>query len=106
MACLGYHDFAFLALRDDGEPRIVADLGDKTALILRKHGLLTVGETTAEAFVSMYYLEASCAIQVRAQSGGGELIPVPKEIIESAYGEVMVGGRPGQGRGTLVWPGL
>jgi hypothetical protein len=43
---------------------------------------------------------------VRAQSGGGELIPVPKEIIESAYGQVMAGGRGGQGRGALVWPGL
>src|SRR5574342_231010 len=106
LASLAYHDFEGPALRDDEKPRLVADLGNKTSLILRNHGLLTVGETAAEAFVSMYYLESSCAIQVRAQSGGGELIPVPKEIIESAYGEVMVGGRPGQGRGTLVWPGL
>jgi ribulose-5-phosphate 4-epimerase/fuculose-1-phosphate aldolase len=106
LASLGYHDFEGPALRDDEKPRLVADLGDKTSLILRNHGLLTVGETAAEAFVSMYYLETSCAIQVRAQSGGGELIPVPKEVIESAYGQVMAGGRPGQGRGALVWPGL
>src|SRR5207247_2662716 len=94
------------AWRDSGKRRLVAGLGDKTSLILRNHGLLTVGETVAEAFVAMYYLEASCAIQVRAQSGGGELIPVPKEIIETAYAQVMAAARPRGSRGTLVWPGL
>jgi len=106
LASLGYHDFEGPALRDDEKPRLVADLGDKTSLVLRNHGLLTVGETVAEAFVAMYYLETSCAIQVRAQSGGGELIPVPKEIIESAYAHLMAGpGRRGD-LGALVWPGL
>src|SRR5437764_5111797 len=85
LASLGYHDFEGPALRDDEKPRLVADLGDKTSLILRNHGLLTGGETLAEAFAAMYYLEASCAIQVRAQSGGGELISVPKEIMETGY---------------------
>jgi ribulose-5-phosphate 4-epimerase/fuculose-1-phosphate aldolase len=106
LASLGYHDFEGPALRDDEKPRLVADLGDRTSLILRNHGLLTVGETVADAFVAMYYLEASCAIQVRAQSGGGELIPVPKELIESAYAQVMTAGRPAGSRGMLVWPGL
>ena len=67
LASLGYHDFEGPALHDDEKPRLVADLGDKTSLILRNHGLLTVGETVAEAFVAMDYLEASCTIQVRAQ---------------------------------------
>ena len=106
LASLGYHDFEGPALRDDEKPRLVADLGDRTSLILRNHGLLTVGETVADAFVAMYYLETSCAIQVRAQSGGGELIPVPKDIIESAYAQVMAAGRPPGSRGMLVWPGL
>src|SRR2546429_1220256 len=106
LASLGYHDFEGPALRDDEKPRLVADLGDKTSLVLKNHGLLTVGETVADAFVAMYYLETSCAIQVRAQSGGGELIPVPKEVIESAYAQVMAAtGRRGS-RGLLVWPGL
>jgi ribulose-5-phosphate 4-epimerase/fuculose-1-phosphate aldolase len=106
LASLGYHDFEGPALRDDEKPRLVADLGDKTSLILRNHGLLTVGETAAEAFVAMYYLETSCAIQVRAQAGGGELIPVPKEVIETAYAQVLAASRPQGRRGTLVWPGL
>src|SRR5437879_4455090 len=94
------------ALNDDEKPRLVADLGDRTSLILRNHGLLTVGETVADAFVSMYYLEASCAIQVRAQSGGGELISVPKEVMESGYAEAEKSQRRRGGAGAIVWPGL
>jgi ribulose-5-phosphate 4-epimerase/fuculose-1-phosphate aldolase len=105
LASLGYHDFEGPALNDDEKPRLVADLGGKTSLILRNHGLLTVGETVAEAFVAMYYLETSCAIQVRAQTGG-ELIMVPKEIIESSYAQILAAGRPRGSRGMLVWPGL
>lgn len=106
LASLGYHDFEGPALNDDEKPRLVADLGDKTSLILRNHGLLTVGETVAEAFVAMYYLEASCAIQVRAQAGGGELIPVRKDILDNAYTQLITATRPRGGRGKLVWPGL
>jgi ribulose-5-phosphate 4-epimerase/fuculose-1-phosphate aldolase len=106
LSSLGYHDFEGPALRDDEKPRLVADLGHNTSLILRNHGLLTVGETAAEAFVAMYYLETSCAIQVRAQSGGGELIHVPKEIVESSYAQMQTASRPRGTRGALVWPGL
>ena len=55
----------------------------------------------ADAFVRMYYLEASCAIQVRAQSGGGELIPVPKEVMDAGYAAAKPSGaprRPGRAR--------
>jgi ribulose-5-phosphate 4-epimerase/fuculose-1-phosphate aldolase len=105
IASLGYHDFEGPALNDDEKPRLVADLGTSTSLILRNHGLLTVGETVADAFVSMYYLETSCAIQVRAQAGG-ELVTVPKEIIENAYGQIMRSSSRRGSRGALVWPGL
>jgi ribulose-5-phosphate 4-epimerase/fuculose-1-phosphate aldolase len=97
LGSLGYHDFEGPALNDDEKPRLVADLGDKSSLILRNHVLLTVGETVADAFVAMYYLEASCAIQVRAQAGG-ELIPVPKEVLDQAVSRTRQGPR--------VWPGL
>ena len=98
LGSLGYHDFEGPALNDDEKPRLVADLGDKSSLILRNHGLLTVGETVSDAFVAMYYLEASCTIQVRAQAGGGELIPVPKEVLDQAVSRTRQGPR--------VWPGL
>jgi ribulose-5-phosphate 4-epimerase/fuculose-1-phosphate aldolase len=103
---VGYHDFEGPALDEDEKPRLVADLGDNRCLILRNHGLLTVGATVADAFVAMYYLEASCAIQVRAQSGGGELIPVPKEVLERGYANATAAQRRAGGQGALVWPGL
>lgn len=106
LTSLGYHDFEGPALHDDEKPRLVADLGDNSALILRNHGLLTVGESVADAFVTMYYLEASCAIQVRAQSGGGELITVPKEIVDAGNASANAEQRKRGGRGNLVWPGL
>src|SRR5262245_23040625 len=106
LGSLGYHDFEGPALDEDEKPRLVADLGDNRCLILRNHGLLTVGETVADAFVNMYYLEASCQIQVRAQSGGGELIPVPKEVMDKGYANAVASQRRNGGPGQLVWPGL
>jgi ribulose-5-phosphate 4-epimerase/fuculose-1-phosphate aldolase len=49
-ATLGYHDYEGIALNDDEKPRLVADLGDNYAMILRNHGLLTVGATIPDAF--------------------------------------------------------
>ena len=103
---VGYHDFEGPALDADEKPRLQADLGDNRCLILRNHGLLTVGETVADAFVNMYYLEASCQIQVRAQSGGGELISVPKEVMDRGYASAVANQRKNGGQGKLVWPGL
>jgi len=55
-ASLAYHDYEGLALNEDEKPRLVSDLGDKKNMILRNHGLLTIGRTAAEAFLSMYLL--------------------------------------------------
>ena len=100
---LGYHDYEGVALRDDEKPRLVADLGNKSYLMLRNHGLLTVGRSTAEAFQAMYLFEVSCAIQIRAQVGG-ELIPVSQGIIDTAREQARVA-TTGQGA-NLIWPGL
>ena len=104
LVSLGYHDYEGLALNDEEKPRLVADLGNKTFLILRNHGLLTVGPTVADAFLSMFLLERACRIQVLAQSGGGKLIPVPKEILAQIRAQEMIVTKGGPGR--LVWPGL
>ena len=66
LSSLGYHDYEGVALRDDEKPRLVHDLGDRTYLMLRNHGLLTVGATVADAFLAMYFFETVCTIQVRA----------------------------------------
>lgn len=79
---VGYHDYEGVALNLDEQQRLVADLSDHSALILRNHGLLTVGETAAQAFLRMYYLEKACEIQVTAQAGGGPLVLPPAEVCE------------------------
>ena len=104
LASLGYHDYEGVALRDDEKPRLVADLGEKTYLMLRNHGLLTVGSSVAEAFQAMYLFETVCMIQVRAQAGGGPLRHIDGAIIASARQQAREVTR-GLGA-NLVWPGL
>jgi ribulose-5-phosphate 4-epimerase/fuculose-1-phosphate aldolase len=103
LSSLAYHDYEGVALNDDEKPRLVGDLGDKRFCMLRNHGLLTVGESIAEAFVSMYFFETSCMIQVRAQAGG-ELIQVSPRIVAGAETQWQQVTR-GAG-GGLAWPAL
>ncbi|MFF0106022.1 class II aldolase/adducin family protein [Streptomyces hirsutus] len=79
---VGYHDYEGVALNLDEQQRLVADIGTHPALILRNHGLLTVGESAAQAFLRMYYLEKACEIQVTAQAGGVPLVVPPAEVCE------------------------
>ncbi|MFP5356987.1 MAG: class II aldolase/adducin family protein [Gammaproteobacteria bacterium] len=104
LASLAYHDYEGVALNDEEKPRLVRDLGDKTFFMLRNHGLLTVGPNPAEAFLAMYIFEAACNIQIRAQSGGGELVRIPQPILDGARAQ-MQKVTHGLG-GALVWPGL
>lgn len=104
LASLGYHDYEGVALHEGEKPRLVRDLGDKTFLMLRNHGLLTVGPTIADAFVSMYIFEAACMIQLRAQAAASELIPIDPKIIAGAQMAAKQVTR--QAGGGLAWPGL
>ncbi|MDY0747210.1 class II aldolase/adducin family protein [Paucibacter sp. R3-3] len=102
---LGYHDYEGVALRDEEKPRLVADLGPTNGfLMLRNHGLLTVGRGVPEAFLQMYLFETVCNIQIRAQAGGGELVPVNPAIIAGAK-QQQAQVTKGMGAG-LTWPGL
>ncbi|MBC7415527.1 MAG: class II aldolase/adducin family protein [Herminiimonas sp.] len=104
LASLAYHGYEGVALNEEEKPRLVADLGNKNYLMLRNHGLLTVGKTIADAFQAMYFFEAACTIQIRAQSGGGELIPIPQAIIDGAIGQAKAATK--SLGGMLAWPGL
>ena len=104
LSSLGYHDYEGVALRDDEKPRLVADLGTNTFLMLRNHGLLTVGPTIADAFLAMYLFETTCAIQLRAQSGGGELVQVHPQILATAQQQAQQVTR--NLGGALAWPAL
>src|SRR3990167_6984446 len=70
LGSLAYHAYEGVAFRDDEKPRLQADLGEANFLMLRNHGLLTVGKTIADAFLSMYTFENTCRIQIDAQAGG------------------------------------
>ena len=68
-----YHDSEGIALAMDERTRMAQDLGGASSvMILRNHGLLTLGETVREAVELMYYLDCACQIQVDACAGGME----------------------------------
>lgn len=104
LASLAYHDYEGIALNEDEKPRLVANLADNTFLMLRNHGLLTVGANPADAFLAMYLLEATCMIQVRALAGNRELSLIAPSIIEAnkEAGKIVTRGL----FGGLAWPGL
>lgn len=77
---VSYHDFEGIALDSDEQKRLVADVGSKNVLILRNHGLLTIGRTVPEAFELMFYLERACQIQIGATSGNQQVI-VPADAV-------------------------
>jgi ribulose-5-phosphate 4-epimerase/fuculose-1-phosphate aldolase len=101
---IGYHDYEGIAVHDDEKPRLQADLGDRAGLILRNHGLLTVGRSIAEAFQFMYTLESACQIQVAAMSGGAELIRVPPPVLAGVDRALAVQRRTLSAQG--IWPAL
>jgi ribulose-5-phosphate 4-epimerase/fuculose-1-phosphate aldolase len=78
-----YHDYEGIALDHDERSRLVADLGpDAKALILRNHGLVTLGRTVAEAFILMFNLERACRVQLAIESSGEAVYPVSEEVRE------------------------
>jgi ribulose-5-phosphate 4-epimerase/fuculose-1-phosphate aldolase len=87
--CLSYHDFEG-ASGDHNlseRERMAASLGSSNkAMILRNHGLLSVGETVAEAFVWMYRLDRACQVQVMANGAGGFARPSQQAAKFSAKG--------------------
>jgi ribulose-5-phosphate 4-epimerase/fuculose-1-phosphate aldolase len=104
LASLAYHRYEGVAFRPDEKPRLQADLGSANHLVLRNHGLLTVGKTIADAFLSMYTLENTCRIQIDALAGGGELSQVDPAILDG-MADVMRIATAGQGA-MLAWPAL
>ena len=104
LASLAYHDYEGVALRDDEKARLQADLGEANFMILRNHGLLTVGNTIADAFLSMFILQRSCEIQISALSGDRALTPIDDRIVQTIREQAHQVTK-GMG-GLLAWPGL
>jgi ribulose-5-phosphate 4-epimerase/fuculose-1-phosphate aldolase len=100
---LAYHDYEGVALRENEQPRLQADLGSSSFLMLRNHGLLTTGRSIPEAWLNMYILENACRIQIDAQHGG-ELSLISPSILQGTA-EVLKRATAGQGPG-IAWPAL
>ena len=104
LSSLAYHDYEGVALNDGEKPRLQADLGNCTYLMLRNHGLLTVGRTIPDAFLAMYTFENTCRIQVDALAGGQELTYIGPQILQGA---VQAAKAVSVGQGSmLAWPAL
>lgn len=104
LASLGYHGYEGIALSDAEKPRLVDDLGTNMGLILRNHGLLTVGPTVGDAFLGMFNLQRACEIQLLAQSGGAALTNVDPRILAGVKQNIALVTK-GLG-GNIAWPAL
>lgn len=101
---LSYHAYEGVALNPEEKVRLVADLGTTDFMILRNHGLLTCAENIADAFLNMFILQRACEVQLLAQSGGAELIPIPQPIVAGIKQAAKQVTRNAGGK--LAWPGL
>jgi ribulose-5-phosphate 4-epimerase/fuculose-1-phosphate aldolase len=103
-AHISYHDFNGVVLDLSEQERLVRDLGDNNAMILRNHGLLTVGNTIPECFNALHRLELSCKTQIAAMSCNSPMIQVPADVVEKTY----MNYQPQVRRpfGVLDWPAL
>jgi ribulose-5-phosphate 4-epimerase/fuculose-1-phosphate aldolase len=103
MGSLAYHGYQGVAFRPEEKPSLQADLGSANYLMLRNHGLLTVGKTIADAFLHMYVFESTCQIQISAQAGG-PLTQVEPSIVQGVAQAMKV--QTGGIGGAFVWPSL
>jgi ribulose-5-phosphate 4-epimerase/fuculose-1-phosphate aldolase len=78
---IAYHDFEGITVNDEEKPRLIANLGTKSLMILRNHGLLAGGRTIPEAFQNLWAMERACQVQVTTDSTGRPNIPVGSEIL-------------------------
>jgi ribulose-5-phosphate 4-epimerase/fuculose-1-phosphate aldolase len=65
---MGWHEYEGVAMETGERERLVANIGQHDVLVLRNHGVLTVGRTIPEAFILMYYFEKAARVQLLAQA--------------------------------------
>jgi ribulose-5-phosphate 4-epimerase/fuculose-1-phosphate aldolase len=108
IAHTAYHGYEGIATDLSERERLVADLGDANIMVLRNHGLLTVGRTVAEAFVWMYRAERACRMQLAFQSSGAEATEIPEEVQATTIARNRLANSPEGHRpiGVLEWPAL
>jgi ribulose-5-phosphate 4-epimerase/fuculose-1-phosphate aldolase len=102
---VAYHDYEGIAVDLSERERIVADLGDKSAMILRNHGTLALGENVGEAFIKIYFLERACEAQVKALSAGASNLSNPPQGAPELTAEQGKAGLKAAAN-FLAWPAL
>jgi ribulose-5-phosphate 4-epimerase/fuculose-1-phosphate aldolase len=98
---ISYHAYEGLSTDLDERERLAESLGDGYAMILRNHGLLTVGRSIGEAFMLMHYLERACRVQLQVLATGREVSLPPPEVLDKAVEQYQ-----GFWPGTYEWPAL
>jgi ribulose-5-phosphate 4-epimerase/fuculose-1-phosphate aldolase len=101
---IAYHDYEGVALRLEERERLVQNLGNREAMVLRNHGLLTVAPSIPECFNNMYRLERACQLQVTALSCNTELQMPPGEVVKYSNQQMQSGVR--RRYGLLEWPAM
>ncbi len=99
---IAYHDYEGTGRHPDERARFLADFADKHIMVLRNHGLIVVGSSIAEAFISTYRMERACAMQLAFQQSGAELHPIAEPVV----GAAMARNRAAGGPAKLEWSAL
>jgi len=101
---IAYHEYEGIALNHDERPRLQQDLGpDKKLMLLWNHGTLALGETIADTFLAMYFLERACEMQVASLAGNRKL-HYPADEVKSLTAQQGAFGLTGVS--GLAWPAL
>jgi ribulose-5-phosphate 4-epimerase/fuculose-1-phosphate aldolase len=108
---IAYHDFEGVVVDLDEQKRLAENLGDGEVMILRNHGLLSVGQTIGQAFSNIYRLEKACQTQLLAMACNAEISVPPQDVIARSNAQLAVSPTPdawGRKRphGSMEWPAL
>jgi len=103
---IAWHEYEGVAVDLDERPRLQQDLGEKNYMLLWNHGTLTCGETVAEAFQRMYFLERACSMQVRTLSTGADIHPPMDEIVSKTRHQGSNVDAFAAIANTMAWPAL
>ncbi|MDZ7965827.1 MAG: class II aldolase/adducin family protein [Nostoc sp. DedSLP03] len=82
-----FSDYTGVVLGSEDGQRIAATLGDKKAVILRNHGLLSVGHSVDEAAWWLISMERACQVQVMAEAVG-RLVLIDHDTASLTYTQV------------------
>ena len=103
---IAYHDYEGIATDLEERDRLVEDMGGKHVMILRNHGTLAIGESVADCFLRLYFLERACEAQVMMLSAGRENLNTPPHGTPEKVKDQTPPAGMGMVARALAWPAL